>query len=233
MNKTEKIFSALIPVVILSMIVYFTALLLVTPAHASEPIVFANVSIEDGSMAPLSLNLNENLKIKIIDKEKDEKEKHSTSTERSIDEDSHADLPTHMSTMNDLRLYTRSLEQEDRDIENVEMQDDHIVLAYRQPAKFLGLVPVSVIANVKVDAQGNVSVDYPWYTVLSFKNDAKLKEELRLKVAEVIHSGNAAGTATGTTTITFSSLSTRSRAKILQAIHIALKNNVKAKMNDR
>lgn len=253
----QKIFSALVSMAFISIVVYMSALFRVERTHAAEPIVFANVSIEDGSMRPVAVdlnlktnvytktgtNLNENASATATRKTsvlgnststntnaKNNGNRNGNETRINNSSEDDIDLPVNINTSDDLDLYMRLLEQEDKDVSKIEVQEDRILLAYRQPAKFLGFIPVSVIANVKVDAQGNVSVDYPWYTILSVKDDAKLKEELQLKMAEILGGGTGvSGTITSTTTIAFSELSVRSRAKIIQAIHVALKNNVEEK----
>ncbi len=140
-------------------------------------------------------------------------------------------MVANISTDDDLKVYTTSLKNEDKNVSKVEVADNQILLAYRQPAKFLGFIPSNVTAKVMVDAQGNISVNYPWYTFLSVKNDEKLKADLQMQVAAVLGNGRGADdTAVGTTTIAFSDLSVRSRAKIIQALHTALKSNVSAEV---
>lgn len=128
-------------------------------------------------------------------------------------------MVANISTDDDLKVYTKSLKNEDKNVSKVEVTDNQILLAYRQPSKFLGFIPSMSTAYVKIDAQGNLSVDYPWYTFLSVKDDEKLKADLQMQITAV----------NGTTTIAFSDLSVRSRAKIIQALHTALKSNAEVK----
>lgn len=230
----ERIFSALAFVAVISAVVYMAALFRIEPVHAAETVVFANVTIEDGSMRPIAQIYNNsdvnatvkpevkvNAGVKAEVKTENRLQTKATTTATTTTETaSEVDTTANIQTSQDLDIYTQSLSQSDRNVEKVEMTDNRILLAYRMPAKFLGFIPVTVMTNVQVDAQGNVSVNYPWYTFLSVKDDEKLKADLELQVKEAI--GSDVGTS-ATTTVAFSELSSRSRAKIIQAIHASLK----------
>jgi|GEM_PF-2695128 len=247
MNIQTKIFGTLISMAFVSMIVYAAALFHVEPVRAAEILLYNNVAIEDGSMRPLALSLNAKVdtnvgvtlpgaasatataKTSTIGNSTSSAASSNANINAKMNADANADfdfeLPVNVNTPGDLEVYTRTLEQQDKKISKIEVDDSRIFLAYRQPARFLGIIPVSVLANVEVDAQGNVSIDYPWYTFLTVKEDEKLKAELQAKVGEILGTGGASGTVTGTTTVAFSDLSSRSKAKILQAIHLTLMEN--------
>ncbi len=120
-------------------------------------------------------------------------------------------LPVNIDTADDLKLYIQSLEQEDADLIDIKVEKDSIVFSYREQARFLGSLSMSVLATVKVNDAGVVSLRYPWYTSSSAIDDDKLKDELQTDVSRVIGNGN------------LSDLSIRSRAEMLLALDTVLK----------
>lgn len=75
----------------------------------------------------------------------------------------------------DLAAYSDLVVQERPSIKSVETGNGKVVVAYRQPAKFLGLIGTNMGATVTVNAQGNVTVSLPWYSFLFTKNTNAVK----------------------------------------------------------
>ena len=242
-NNHNKIIGALVSMALLSVIVYIAALFNIPRTHAAEPMLFPNVEIQDGSMQPLALSVAPALNATVQTSANTNSQTNvgantnvsatvspsasagsAMSQDATVQNSTDATMPapTNISTTDDLNLYTKSLQENDRDISNIDVNNDHVIVAYREPAKFLGFIPVSVTANAQVDAEGNVTLHYPWYTFLSSKNDEQLKADLQTRVAEVM--GAQGGMNAGMT----ASSSPQSRAELIQALHTALKGGAEA-----
>jgi hypothetical protein len=68
-----------------------------------------------------------------------------------------------VTTSNDLSDYARSLLSNDENIVKVESDADSVSIWYKEPAKFLGIVPLMVTVQATVNADGTVKIDYPWW----------------------------------------------------------------------
>ena len=222
MNNTinTKVFGFLISAAVLSMVFYMVALFRVAPAHAADSIVFSNVAIEDGSMRPLALAVTGSTNVDAnvgtaVSPSNSAAVKATVNSSASVNATTKpSESPTassNISTDSDLNLYTTSLQEQDKNVAKVETKDDYILVGYREPGKFLGFIPVSVTANAKVDADGKVTISYPWYTFLTAKNDADLRTSLDAK-----NFG------------TLASLSAQQRAEVIQSLHAALKSRTDA-----
>lgn len=119
-----------------------------------------------------------------------------------------------VSSANDLSLYARSLIMSDSHVSKVETADDRVSVWYDEPAKFLGIVPVTVTVRSTVDAEGNVTLGYPWWYGLFVKDDNQAEFQADLS--------NTAGTiARGEATTT---LSSAAKARLVNAIQSIMKN---------
>jgi hypothetical protein len=79
-----------------------------------------------------------------------------------------------------LEAYANSLARDDERVESVSVAADGTDVKYRLDARFLGFIPGSVTANVRVDADGSVSVRYPWYSFLMMTDESRADLEARL-----------------------------------------------------
>ncbi|HEU0080645.1 MAG TPA: hypothetical protein VFQ72_01280 [Candidatus Paceibacterota bacterium] len=121
---------------------------------------------------------------------------------------------TNVSTSDDLRDYSRALMMSDDNVAKIEADDSQVSVWYHEPAKFLGIVPVTVTVRATVDAGGNVDVAYPWWYSLFVKDETQAAFESDLN--------STAGTlakAEATTT-----LSSSAKARLVNALQSILKS---------
>ena len=93
----------------------------------------------------------------------------------------------------DLENFARGILLKDENIESLESNDESVEIAYKMPAKFLGVVPASIRANTSVstrskstnttDTQARVKVKFPWYRFL-FRLDGNVKADSLASVIE-------------------------------------------------
>ncbi len=80
----------------------------------------------------------------------------------------------------DLSGYIAAQIENDENIEKVQVSPANVVVTYKQNAHFLGFVPTTIAATAMVDARGDVSVSYPWYSFMfATENDIEAKLESR------------------------------------------------------
>ncbi|HEU5114926.1 MAG TPA: hypothetical protein VFT82_04140, partial [Candidatus Paceibacterota bacterium] len=80
--------------------------------------------------------------------------------------------PTNVTTEGDFSTYARALMMADENVTKIASNDNQVSVWYREPAKFLGLVPVTATVQATVDASGNVTVNYPWWYGIFVRDDA-------------------------------------------------------------
>lgn len=78
--------------------------------------------------------------------------------------------PEHVSNRGELRSFLNHILKNDAHIENVHVSSTTIETHYNMPAKFLWAIPTNISADVTVNANGSVTVTYPWYAFLFAKN---------------------------------------------------------------
>ncbi len=72
--------------------------------------------------------------------------------------------------------------------EQVSMNFEKIETRVRQEIKLLGLIPVSVLTTVEIDADERVAVKYPWWSFLAGGKDASLGEKVFSSISNVLKS---------------------------------------------
>jgi|GEM_PF-3352137 len=87
---------------------------------------------------------------------------------------------------NELRQFARAALQEDRNIENVHISSTTVRTEYPTRARFLGVVPANVKAQVDVNADGTVSVTFPWYAFLFATNKGELQSQVQNSVLSTL-----------------------------------------------
>ncbi|MDB5264684.1 MAG: Cell wall surface anchor family protein [Parcubacteria group bacterium] len=88
-------------------------------------------------------------------------------------------------TSDDLDLYFRSVMHDDDHINSVGVGEDNSVdMDYKTEGRFLGFIPMLMHAKTHVNADGTVSISYPWYRFLvSMSNDDELRADIEARVA--------------------------------------------------
>lgn len=79
-----------------------------------------------------------------------------------------------------LESYASATVRADERLESLMVEDGRMDMTYRKDAKFLWFIPTSMHARVTVDANGEVSVRYPWYSFLMKVDESRADLEARL-----------------------------------------------------
>lgn len=79
-----------------------------------------------------------------------------------------------------LESYAATSVRDDERLESVSLEDNMLSVRYKTDAKFLGFIPASMSVHATVDANGAVTVRYPWYAFLmsSFESRTELVARL-------------------------------------------------------
>lgn len=102
-----------------------------------------------------------------------------------------------------LESYAAATVRNDARVESLALEDNRFEMAYRKPARFLWIIPASMTIRAETDAQGNVSVDYPWYAFLMSTGESRADLEARLAAEiEVLQNDTASAEVSATTTTT-------------------------------
>ena len=87
------------------------------------------------------------------------------------------DTADNVSNRGELRSFLNHMIKKDDHIADVHVSSTTIETHYEMPAKFLWAIPTSINADVVVNADGSVTVTYPWYAFL-FAKDGEIENTL-------------------------------------------------------
>jgi len=118
----------------------------------------------------------------------------------------------------DLKAYATVLMQADENVSDVSLSEDMVSVRYQQPAELFGFIESSLTVEASVDAQGTVTVSYPWYSFLYSTNKAEVEAAVEAAVPSV-----SVNTSTG--------LSASTQAEILEKVHAALQSEASVVLN--
>lgn len=79
-----------------------------------------------------------------------------------------------------LESYASATVRADERLESLTVENGRLAMEYRKAAKFLWLIPASMKVQVTADANGDVSVKYPWYAFLMQTDESRVDLEARL-----------------------------------------------------
>lgn len=81
-----------------------------------------------------------------------------------------------------LSAFASSTISADPNIEELVVTDDRIELTYEQQGRLLAFLPVTYSVTAIAHANGEVEVDYPWYTFLVSDNSAEVEAQMESAV---------------------------------------------------
>lgn len=130
-----------------------------------------------------------------------------------------------------LESYAAASVRADERLDAVTVAEDQMHVTYRKEARFLGFIPGSVKTDVSVTADGQVTVDYPWYAFFFAKGESE--DELAARIeTDVMSIGGASDdasammsattTASASTGIQTGSDEVRYWAQVMERVHTAL-----------
>lgn len=129
----------------------------------------------------------------------------------------------------DLDAYARTAMTADANIQAMRATADGVALSYKERAYFLGFIPASLTTTAQADANGDVSVKYPWYGFLFRKSHTDLQTSLKANVQASMNSVMEAGTGTTTSgAMAMGSLDAGEQAAFLDAMHRAMQSQYTA-----
>lgn len=102
-----------------------------------------------------------------------------------------------VSTEADLRAFGLAAIESDKNLNSMSFDNEEVVVGYRGQGRFIGLLPVFLNVDVRVDQDGKVEFDYPWYGFLIAKDDADIEDEIRAEI-EALIAARAEGGSTNT-----------------------------------
>jgi hypothetical protein len=120
--------------------------------------------------------------------------------------------PADISTSVDLSAYARSIMRADANIVKIEAGANEVSIWYKEPAKFLGIIPVTLTTKATVSAEGEIEISRPWYRAF-----VTAEEESTLENSLDSTAGTIARTEGSAT------LSTNAQARLLNALRASMK----------
>ncbi len=114
----------------------------------------------------------------------------------------------------DLKLFASTLLKHDSLIKQIAISKENIGVDYKTHGRFLGFIPVSITAKTEINADGEVSVRYPWYGFLVYKKSKITDDALKTEVLAEL------GMKEGDGIISLDSTAS-ARAKIVNALSMA------------
>jgi hypothetical protein len=116
----------------------------------------------------------------------------------------------------------------DKNVDQIQATPDTVAVTYREHAKLFGLIPVVVDTTAIVNADGTITVSYPWYGfLLSTNNDLKAKVQDRVQTALNAHaSANANASANAGVNLTASE-----RAQLISEVRAAMAETLSVNAN--
>jgi hypothetical protein len=127
----------------------------------------------------------------------------------------------------DLKGFVAAEIKGDKNVSQVETSAENVAVTYNQHAKLFGFIPVKVKATAVVDANGDVSVSYPWWTVLAATDKAALEAELQAKV-DAAFSANQNGADASASAEATAKLSSDAQARLVSEIRKVMETKFNA-----
>ncbi|HVU06693.1 MAG TPA: hypothetical protein VHE10_02825 [Candidatus Paceibacterota bacterium] len=129
--------------------------------------------------------------------------------------------PANVTSQADFETYSKALVMADENVAKISTGDDYVSVWYHEPAKVLGVIPVTATVKATVDAAGDVSVDYPWWYGLFVKDDTAVDFKNDIDTtAGVIARGEASAT-----------LSSSAKARLVNAVRTTMKAHYDANVS--
>lgn len=123
-----------------------------------------------------------------------------------------------VSSSAELSAYASSVVKSDDNVSATSLSREAVSLAYKQRARLFGLFPVLITVTAKVEADGTIAIQYPWYSFLTTTVDASLRSSVETAIAPT------ASARTG------GDLSASEQAQLLSELHSAMKSSLGASL---
>jgi len=100
-----------------------------------------------------------------------------------------------VNTSDDLRSFVQSSMQSDDNISAVSFADNDVSVSYKDHGRLIGFIPVTIDTMVTANADGTITVNYPWYGFLVAKDRESLQSDLDTNVGAMIRADRSSWTA--------------------------------------
>jgi len=114
--------------------------------------------------------------------------------------------------------YARATIESDENVSDIESDSDSVSLRYKDRARLLGFIPVTISAEAVVSADGSVEVSYPWYRFLTVYDRGELEADIEASAGAI---ARAEGGAT---------LSTEAKTRIVDAVRSVMRAHYEANL---
>lgn len=91
-----------------------------------------------------------------------------------------------VATQEDLRIFAMAALEANEDLEAMSFANDEVMVSYKAPGSFIGIIPVAMNTSVTVSQDGQVEFDYPWYSFLVVKDAEELEAAIQSEVDAVL-----------------------------------------------
>jgi len=95
----------------------------------------------------------------------------------------------------DLKDFAATSLRNDDNLSAMGFANDRVEVAYKEPARFLGFIPVSVDVNVVAHNDGTVDIDYPWYSFLMLTHRSDIESAVKNEIGAYMSQMHASETA--------------------------------------
>jgi hypothetical protein len=94
-----------------------------------------------------------------------------------------------ISTREELDAYAEAMMASDPLIQDVDLTDESVKVAYREKGQFLALIPVTFDILVEARADGEVTTKYPWYSVVTVDKQDEIEAQVKIAVRNALNAG--------------------------------------------
>ena len=124
-------------------------------------------------------------------------------------------------TGEDLRDYAFGVISDDEGVEEINFTGKRVEMLHKQHGHILAFVPVTFDVRVVVHADGEVEINYPWYSVITIDNKTAVETELKIAI-DTVRSEATVGFVKAEGKPLEPKFSARESAEIVSAIHSVL-----------
>ena len=92
-----------------------------------------------------------------------------------------------VSTREDLDAYAEAMMASDPLIQDIDLTEESVRVAYREEGQLLALIPVTFDILVEARADGEVTTKYPWYSVVTIDKQDEIEAQVKIAVRNALN----------------------------------------------
>lgn len=128
-------------------------------------------------------------------------------------------------TKQDLKAFAESELYSDDSLESIKFKEDSVELRYKQDGLFLALVSVPMTVRAEAKANGDTTLDYPWYSLLTVDHSSEIQTEMKIAVQNALYA-RTVGSVQSAGDSKHPKFSVNEAADVADHIHKALKSKL-------